>query len=319
MTLTGSRSKAEAVLYSFPPCGAVDLRAADEATLLRCLAPVFSVDDGARSFNRIGAPSIEIRNGREHVFVDPDVHLLYAESRHDRIGSVDVIHLVYRIHFTLLPFTWRVFYERHRNAGLVSIVTVDAVNHEPLFFTTVYSCGCYRALLPTRSLPREVLPDHWPSDVKKVWGKPMPAFMEPMRPGARYLVAMDSRTHRVHDMRVVDVGAETAQRLELRPMEGLRHLTVAGGGESSFFYPSGLRKGHVKGAWSPIEGLTFGLLILDPMIGSDKDFGDPSVTGTRFYTMLLPWDKNVSRLDVFEPLLRKMKFHPERMTGAIWR
>ena len=44
------------------------------------------------------------------------------------------------------------------------------------------------------------------------------------------------------------------------------------------------------------------------MIGSDKDFGDPSETGTRFYTMLLPWNREVSRLDRFEPLLRKLGF-----------
>jgi hypothetical protein len=48
-------------------------------------------------------------------------------------------------------------------------------------------------------------------------------------------------------------------------------------------------------------------------LGTDKDFGDPRVTGERFYTSLVPWEREVSRLDRIEPLLRKQSFRVEHI------
>jgi hypothetical protein len=53
------------------------------------------------------------------------------------------------------------------------------------------------------------------------------------------------------------------------------------------------------------EGLTAGLLSLDPILGTDKDFGDLRIRGAKFYTSLLPWERDISRLDRMEPLLHK--------------
>ncbi len=312
-------ARAESWVYSAPECSPEQAASREPQQLLPCYAPIFEIDDGQLEFNRIGTPEVRAVNGREHVGVDPDRHTVFVSTLRDRIGGRDVVHLLYRIHFTALPLTPHVFYERHRNAGLLTLVTLDALTLDPLFVTTVYTCGCYRALLPTDLLPKAVLPDGYPEGTKKVWGKQLDAIVpHPLIPHRRLLVAMDSRTHRVHTMTSTETVPDgVAQQLELRPMDDLHHLPVIGreGEEASFFYTSGFRKGHVRGAWSPVEGLTLGLLILDPMIGMDKDFGDPAVTGTRFYTMLTPWSKSVSRLDQFDPLLRKLGYRTDALTA----
>jgi hypothetical protein len=93
-------------------------------------------------------------------------------------------------------------------------------------------------------------------------------------------------------------------------MDELHRLPVHGGNgrHASFFHTSGPWRGYVRGAWSPIEGLTAGLLLLDPRLGSDKDFGDPRITGTKFYTSLWPWERDISRLDRMGVLLKKRGF-----------
>lgn len=301
-------------VYATAPCRE-PIERADPTTLLRCFAPVFTIDEGEKAFDRIGAPTVDRTGGRQRVFVDPEVHRVYGEVRRDRVGAVDVIQLVYRIHFTKLPFTLRVFYERHRNAGLLTIITLRADTHVPLFFTTVYTCGCYSALLPSDQLPKDVLPSKWPDDTRVIWGKKLPAFVKGADlPQSRLIVSMEARTHRVIDMQAAETLPEGVRKeSELRPMEELRQLPTASGGKASFFRTTGWGRGHVRGAWSPIEGLTLGLLILDPMIGTDKDFGDPRVTGTPFYTSLLPWKRNASRLDRFGPYLEFMGFHPQKL------
>ena len=297
-------------VYRPPPCPAAPAEAAGEASLLACHAPAFEIAEGSLEFNRIGTPRIRLRRGRERVDVDPARPALFAGTRSDRIGSRDVLHLVYRVHFTKLPFTPAVFYERHRNAGLLTLVTLDAVSREPLFLTTVYTCGCYRALIPTDRLPKDALPEEWPAREIEVFGKKLPAVVPCAIPGrSRWVLGLTSRTHRVEAIRV-EPEPSGATELPLVPMEELRRLPVEGapGRTSSFFHERGFLKGHVRGAWSPIEGLTAGLVLLDPLLGMDKDFGDPEVTGTRFYTGLLPWKHDVTRLDRFGPLLTSLGF-----------
>jgi len=284
--------------------------------LLHSFAPVFVVAEGARSFNRIGTPSIRLNDGKEHVFVDPDRHAVFAANRGDRIGGENVLHLLYRIHFTKLAFKPSVFYEMHRNAGLLAIVTLSE-KHLPLLLTTVYTCGCYYALLPTRHFPANALPADWPPAVKKVYGKKLPSVVPAAEPGtSRFTIHLDSRTHRVNDIRLTSSPLPGDQKpISLRRMEELENLPVQGtsGRTASFFHQSGPARGHVRGAWSPIEGLTAGLFLLDPMLGTDKQFGPAEETGTPFYTLLLPWNRRVSRLDRFEPLMKKIGFRLERL------
>jgi hypothetical protein len=307
---------AESRTYSPPACRAEDLCEGAQPDLLACWAPILEVDDGDRSFNRIGWPRIRMRkSGREEVDVDPERGALFCETRKDRIGDREVLQLVYRIHFTKLPLTPAVFFERHRNVGLLAIITLDASTREALLLTTVYTCGCYRTLHPTDLFLGGALPPGWPKESVTVHGRRLPAVLTRPRVGeSRWLIHLASRTHRVDGILIAAEPAETGRiALPLVPMEELRRLPVEGASDrrSSFFHTRGFLKGHVRGAFSPIEGLTAGLLLLDPLLGMDKDFGDPEVTGTRFYTGLLPWRRNVTRLDRLDPLLRSLGFRLE--------
>ncbi len=317
-TLTAASADAEQWVYTAPECTAAQAHASDAASLLPCFVPVYTIEDGSLQFNRIGTPEIRMQDGRERVSINPDRHTVYVGTHDDRIGERDVVHLLYRIHFTEIPFRWKDVFLKHRNAGLLTLVTLDAESFEPLFVTTVFTCGCYRALLPTELLPEAALPDDYPSDQLQVWGETLEPIIAQPTTEDPLLVSMRSHTHRVYDMSIVHdrVSAGVQKTLELRPIEELHELPVIGGeGEtSSFYYTSGFRRGHVRGAWSPVEGLTLGLLILDPMIGMDKDFGDPELTGTKFYTMLTPWSRDVSRLDQYDPLLQKLGYHTSVLT-----
>ncbi len=294
-------------------CSPEDAASRDEAALLRCFAPAFVVEDGDRSFNRIGTPTLFRAGGRERARIDTETPAAFAEVRHDAIGGTEVLHLVYRVHFDRLAFKPSVFFERHRNVGVLAIVTVRAEDLAPLLLTTVYSCGCYRVVLPTALLPEAALPPRR-GRVRSA-GHDLPDRLEaPVRGASRFVIRLTSKAHRLAGVETSASDSTPGIRLPLREMKELRRLPIQGapGETGSFFYTSGLRRGHVRGAWSPIEGVTAGLLLLDPMLGMDKELGDPESTGTRFYTSLLPWQRNVSRLDRFDPLLRMLKFRPEQ-------
>lgn len=298
--------------YVFAPPLCAEPTGRDAASLLRCHAPVFVLEQGERSYNRIGTPEIRSERGEEKVRVNPDVPAVFTEARRDRIGGKDVLHLLYRVHFTRLAFKPSVFFEMHKNVGVLAIVTLREPELAPIFFTTVYTCGCYRVLLPTDLLSIAALPPGWPRDRKKFYGALLPAALKaPEPPRSRFVLHLASKTHRTTSLETLAAApAGKHVELPLRPMEDLRQLPVPGrpGVTGSLFYTSGPLKGHVRGAWSPIEGLTAGIFLLDLTLGMDKDFGDPEVTGTPFYTSLLPWRRDVSRLDRFDPLLRHLKF-----------
>jgi len=282
-----------------------------EADLLRAYAPIFVTREGRRE-NQIGSPAVRLERAREQVTVDTDKPAIFSEVRRDEINRVPVLQLVYRLHFTNQPVP---FYEMHRNPGVMAIVTLRASNREPILFTTVHTCGCFLALLPTDQFPRAALPANWPESKKRVSGKTLPAIVTQPVPGrSRLVVRLADRTHRVDDIATLsELPAGHRIAAPLRSTTALHELPVEGSPSkrTSFFYTSGPLKGYVRGAWSPFEGLSAGLILVDPRLGSDKDFGDPAVTGKKFYTSLLPWKRNVSRLDRFDGLMRSLKFRLE--------
>ena len=285
----------------------------EDAALLRCFAPAFVVLDADRSFNRIGTPTLFRAGGRDKARIDSDTPAAFTEVRRDAIGATKVLHLLYRIHFERLAFKPSVFFERHRNVGVLAIVTLREEDLAPLLLTTVYTCGCYRVVLPTALLDEVALPPRR-GQIRSA-GHDLPARLEaPVRGASRFVIRLTSKTHRLAGVETSALDSAPATELPLREMKDLHRLPVEGspGETGSFFYTSGLRRGHVRGAWSPIEGMTAGLLLLDPMLGMDKELGDPESTGTRFYTSLFPWRRNASRLDRFEPMLRMLNFRTDR-------
>lgn len=285
---------------------------AGAADLLARFAPAFVVEEGAAEWNRIGTPTLERRGGGERARVDPNHATLYGEVHELRVGSRAVWQLVYRVHFEQLAFTPRTFASLHRNAGLLVLVCVDQESGLPLTLTTVQSCGCWAAVVPTTALAREALPADWPEGSLELGGEFLPASLPVPAEGQRFVVHLRSRTHRVHALEV-GVPGPSDFRLAFEGMDELYRLPIRGapGERGSFFYEAGYLQGYVKGAWVPLEGLTLGLLTLDPRLGMDRDFGDPAEVGARFFTALTPWKRERSRLDRFGRALEQLGFRTQ--------
>jgi hypothetical protein len=286
---------------------------------------VFVAPGADRSHNRIGTPEARLERGlfggRDvEIGVDPERATLYAGVRDERVGGRDLVQLVYRVHFEKIPLRFsRHFFEAHKHPGLLVLISLDRATGAPLFVTTVHTCGCYRAVLPTAALPDGALPEDWPEDGLRVYGQQLPARLPAWDARReRLVIRLVADRHRVADVALQSVLPQgTSRALPLERLDALHRLRAADGSEHSFYYTSGPLKGHVKGAWNPLEGLTiFGLVSLDPTVGMDKEFGDGEETGSPFYTMLRPWKQSGSRLDRFESLLRELGFRTEALAGS---
>ena len=280
---------------------------------LACYAPAWVIEGAERSYNRVGTPMLRRAwTGGLRVRVDPQTPTLFAEIREDRLAGRAVQQLVYRAHFEKIPLRFSpFFFEAHRNPGLLAIVTLDAQSGAALLVTTVHTCGCYVAVIPTADFDPAWLPEDWPRTTLKVYGKRLPATLPALVAGSRVHLDVEPGGHRIRDVQVRPDADEVWREMPILPMERLRSMPVAGrdGESGSIFYQRGPLRGHVRGSWNPFEGLTvFGLVSLDPTVGMDKDFGHPDETGTPFYTFLPFWMHDRSRLDRLDALLRELGF-----------
>ena len=62
-----------------------------------------------------------------------------------------------------------------KNVGVFVVVTLDELAR-PVLVTTVHTCGCYGAIVPTDYLRPDALPEHWT-------GQPLDVYGERLRPG----------------------------------------------------------------------------------------------------------------------------------------
>jgi hypothetical protein len=320
LALAAAAARAETTQYLPPACAVQDLRVAPESELLACYAPRFAAAGSEYSYNRIGTPTAAPGwLGGTRVRVSAEQPALYAQLRRDRVAGQEVLQLVYRVHFEKIPLRFsRYFFEAHRNPGVLVMVTLDAATRAPWFVTALPTCGCYLGLVPTRNLPDAWLPNHWPQHERRVFGQQLPARLPDWDArSARLQVELAPASHRVSGLALVsDAAADRAElsssaaELPLLPLEQLYRLPLAGGARTvSFFHESWPLRGRVRGAWNAMEGLTlFGLVALDPTVGTDKNFGDPGETGVRFYTFLPFWGHEQSRLDRMDGLLRMLDF-----------
>jgi len=244
-----SPATAETLAYVPPACAPSE--PTSEAELLRCFAPVVISEGAEQDHNRIGAPELERGLfGWLDARVDPERPVLYAEVLHDALAGRELLHLVYRMHFSKIPLRLSPHvFEAHRNAGLLLLVTLDAASREPLFVTSVHTCGCYRALIPTTRVPDDHLPPSWPAELR-VHGHTLPARLPPPVAGTRPVVlTLTADRHRVSDVRVgtLDgVAADARAAIALEPLAQLRDLPIAGeSGRASLFHSSWLLRGRV--------------------------------------------------------------------------
>lgn len=305
--------------WRYEPAHTPPLEPEHAARLLARFAPAFVLEAGEAEWNRIGTPVLHRRAGIERARVDPTRPALFAEVHEERVGARILDQLVYRIHFDQFALTGSAPLALHRNAGLLVLVSVDRETGRALCLSSVHTCGCWLAVQPTRALARGALPVDWPNEWLEVGGERLRPELDPPSEGERFVLHLRAGSHRVRAVSV-EGAVPGALALPLRAMADLRRLPVEGrsGEYGSFFYEAGYLQGYVKGAFAPLEGLTLGLLTLDPRLGMDRDFGDPRETGARFFTALAPWRRERTRLDRFENALAERGFRVEAFapTGA---
>ncbi len=265
-------------------------------------APAFVAYDHAEPFNRIGRPTARhTDDGDEDVYIDPDEPVAYFLKRTFTTDKATYTNLVYRVHFPKVPFSLIPFnLTAGKNVGILVIVTLNADNL-PVLVTSVGTCGCYKAMVPTEYLPRDAFPEDWKAEPQDIYGEQLPPLLNFRGiPSPQILVYLRPEVHRVMDIEVRDARDLSTDPFRIIPMkveamDRLEHLPVDDG-TTSFYYGEGVLKGHVKGSVKPWESLFMSLISLDFFVGTDKAYADTAKTGNPFYTSLKPWRREDSNL-----------------------
>jgi hypothetical protein len=265
-------------------------------------APAFLIYGYADDYNRIGRPSVRTTGGgNAEVWVDPQNPTVYTLKRTFSTSRGTYTNLIYRVHFPKIPYSLIPFHlTAGDNVGIMIVVTLDD-RDRPLLVTSVHTCGCYKAIVPTDYLPADALPEHWTGRPVHIYGERLPARLNFARVDhPRLLVYIRPGVHRIMNLEVVPADQLRSSHYEpiamaAAPMDALLHLPYDQG-TTSFYYKEGLMRGHVKGSIKPFETLLMSWISLDPFIGSDKIYADPQVWGDRFYTSLKFWRRNDSNM-----------------------
>jgi hypothetical protein len=278
--------------------------------LLQDHAPVFQADGLSHDYNKIGRPSIRKKGGTEPViYVDTERPTLYVMKRAFTTNKGDYTNLIYRIHFPKSPFKLIPFnLTAGKNVGLMVVITLDD-QKKPMLVTTVHTCGCYLAIIPTTYLPRDFYPKKWQQRPLKVYGETLPAILDYEKIAEpRLLVTLRPVVHRVMDLKLVAEAEfhgkqNNVEYMEFMDMDTLARLPI-NGETISFYHERGLLRGHVKGAIKAWETLFLSLVSLDLFVGTDKAYADTRETGNPFYTSIKPWNRKKSNMWNFVPFLQ---------------
>jgi len=279
-----------------------------DSLLLERFAPLFFVENAGEPYNRIGRPSAFPDASGERIAVDPDTAVLYAGVRRFTTATAVYTNLLYRIHFTRVPFSLIPFHlTAGKNVGLLVVVTLDAAD-TPLLYTLVHTCGCYLAFVPTSHLPRRRWKQGWSEGRQVVYGENLPTLLDfNDEDKGRIAVHIAPATHRIRNiwrLKRGELGPYRRLQARMQPLAGLEYLPLDDGSTTSFYEESGPRRGYVKGSHKIWERLLMGWWALDWRVGEDKKLGRDLSDGTVFYTSLKPWAREASDMRDFARFLR---------------
>lgn len=277
----------------------------NDNTLPGQYAPILAPQESELEYNRIGHAAAQLNEkGEEEIYIATNEALLYTQEQAFTSSLGNRYHnLIYRFHFPYVP---KSHLTAGNNGGLFVVITLDQAQ-QPVLITTVHSCGCYLAIIPTSYLPFEAYPENWDVESQVVFGEHLPGrlnYPDEFSTDWRPVIQLRSGNHRVMDIRL-----ERTDQLDVKiipitltPIESLEKLAI-GDGHTSFFHDSGRLQGYAKGANKPWEKLLMSWWTFDLQVGHDKKLGDPAETGTLFYTSLKPWARQKSNMWLFANFL----------------
>ena len=276
------------------------------SSLISTHAPILRVENGDEEYNQIGTVEAYIDDkNREKIKIDTSQATFYGETETFQGQYGSYTNLIYRVHFTRVPLSAIPFSLTYgRNVGLFIIVTLNE-DEKPVLVTTVHTCGCYVAFVPTNHMIENAYRKDWPKLKQRVFGETLPARIQLDSDTDRIIVDIRDRSHRIHEISVAPpekLSIDRQNKANLAPIKDLRQLPL-GDSTVSMFQNQGPRKGYVKGSSKPFEALLMSWWAFDPFIGVDKDYGDPEKTGTIFYTSLKPWNRKASNMWPFTDFL----------------
>jgi len=263
------------------------------------------------TYNRIGhAIASRDHNGDIKIAIDPSAPNFYVERIQFDGQMGTYTNLIYRIHFERVPHSLIPFHiTAGKNGGLLVVVTLNEDNR-PVLYTTVHTCGCYLAFIPTSYLPGLAYPEDWPERDQKVYGEHIPARISFNTGDSEKLypvITLKNGTHRVKGIELLSMkmisNNYTTVITDLEPVGILKHLPVEDQ-TVSFYNTSGFKKGYVRNTVKPWELLLMSWWALDFNVGVDKEYGDSEQTGTVFYTSLKPWHRRDSDMWHFAEFLK---------------
>lgn len=270
-------------------------------------APVFVIEQSHLGYNRIGEVKADVRSDRERVFIDPNSPVVYYSSSSFSTPLGNYTNLFYRVHFSEVPSGIVPFYlGAGKNVGLFVIVTLDS-SERPVLYTTVHTCGCYLAFMPTTHLDRSSWPKNWSADEQYVYGETLPGLLRTTETEKRLVLLLRSATHRVKDAWLENGDEVETFRTVVpvfRHVDELERVPLASGGVTSFYETQGPRKGYVKDSEKVWERLLISWWALDSRVGEDKKLGKDVFDGIVFYTSIKPWAREESDLRNFPRFLR---------------
>jgi hypothetical protein len=279
-------------------------------SLIHRFVPLFLIYNYREPYNRIGPASASFdARGNEKIYVDHEKPAIYHMTRHFSTEKGTYTNLIYRVHFSEIPFSLIPFHlSAGKNVGLIVVITLDE-SHRPLLVTTVGTCGCYAAIVPTSYLPSDSFPLDWKNEPLQVYGEKLAHLLDYGKlKNPKLVIHLRSEVHRVMHLEPMEEDKLrnpelfTIMKAPLIPMASLEQIPI-NGEKTSFYHDRGPLKGHVKGSVKLWETLLLSLLSQDLFVGTDKVYADREITENPFYTSLKPWNRNSSDMWNFADFL----------------
>jgi len=282
-----------------------------DSSLITQNMPVFVIENQKEDYNLIGTVSAKItEDNNEFTYIDPKIATIYTEKRLFKTLNNLYTNLIYRVHFEKVPDGFFPFYiAAGNNTGLIVIVTLNHLN-QAILYTTVHSCGCYLAFVPTSNMPESSFPNGWNTGRQEAYSENLPGLLEYKKPfpiQEKVGVLIRSGTHRIKDIWLLKSDSLEKTKTvmaDVKPLDSLKNLPLGYNETTSFFENSGARKGYVKGSYKFREWLFMSWWAFDSRIGEDKVYGTDKNEGITFYTSIKPWAREESDMRDFNGFLK---------------